>query len=290
VPGLSVYHPLMARPLRIEYPGALYHVTSRGNGRGKIFRSPRDRVYFLELLSSVVLRFHWLCHGFCLMDNHYHLLIETPEANLSRGMRHLNGVYTQAWNWKYQRPGHVFQGRFKAIIVEKDEYLLELSRYIVLNPVRAHMVLSAEEWKWSSYHPLAGLSEAPAWFTTDWVLAQFSPDEERAHEGYRNFVRRGITKESIWGQLTGQVFLGGKDFIERAKSVHPGKGLGEIPRTQRYASRPGLTELFADLPDSKAGRNEIVRQAHLDHGYSLKEIAAVVGLHYTTVSKIVNRK
>ncbi len=279
----------MARPLRIEYPGALYHVTSRGNAGSRIFRTDNDRRYFLQLLSLTVERFHWLCHSYCLMDNHYHLLIETPAGNLCRGMRHLNGVYTQKWNWKYKKTGHVFQGRYKAIIVDKDAYLLELCRYIALNPVRAHMVPCAEEWKWSSYRCLVGIAETPAWLMTDWVLGQFSDKKKNAQALYRDFVEKGITAESVWKELEGQVFLGGKDFIEKAKSAHTGQGLDEVPRIQRHAARPALAALFANLPCSKEKRNEEIRSAFFDHGYSMKEISDVLNLHYTTVSKIVNK-
>ncbi len=130
----------MARPLRIEYPGALYHITARGNAREPIFKDDTDRRAFLEILGNVIERHQWRCHAYCLMGNHYHLLIETPKANLSPGMRQLNGIYTQAFNRRHARVGHVLQGRFKAILVDKDSYLLELCRYIVLNPVRANMV------------------------------------------------------------------------------------------------------------------------------------------------------
>ena len=127
----------MTRPLRLEFPGALYHVTARGNARQGIYLDDQDRHLFLSVLSEVVGRFAWICHAYCLMDNHYHLLIETPQANLSLGMRQLNGVYTQRLNRRHARAGHVFQGRFKAILVERDAYLLKLARYIVLNPLRA---------------------------------------------------------------------------------------------------------------------------------------------------------
>lgn len=133
----------MARPLRLEFPGAIYHVTSRGNARNAIFLDDEDRVLFLACLGAVVTRFGWWCHAYCLMDNHYHLLIETPEGDLSRGMRQLNGVYTQRFNRRHGRAGHVFQGRFKAIVVDRDSYLLELCRYVVLNPIRAGMVSQA---------------------------------------------------------------------------------------------------------------------------------------------------
>ena len=133
----------MARPLRIEFPGAVYHITSRGNGRQDIFSDDDDRIDFLERLSATVEHFHWICHAYCLMTNHYHLLIETPDGNLSAGMRQLNGTYTQAFNRKHRQVGHLFQGRFKSILVEKESHLLTLSRYIVRNPVAARMVKSA---------------------------------------------------------------------------------------------------------------------------------------------------
>ncbi len=123
----------MSRPLRIEFAGALYHVTSRGDGREVIFLGDEDRHRFLDVLSDLVHDFNWAVHAYCLMDNHYHLLIQTPEGNLSKGMRHLNGVYTQRLNRRHGRVGHVFQGRYKAIIVQKESYLLELARYVVLS-------------------------------------------------------------------------------------------------------------------------------------------------------------
>ena len=127
----------MSRPLRIEFPGGLYHVTSRGDRREAIYLSDADRQYWLELLGQVCTRYNWLCHAYCLMDNHFHIVVETIDGNLSAGMRHLNGVYTQWHNRSHNRVGHVFQGRFKAIIVQREAYLLELARYVVLNPVRA---------------------------------------------------------------------------------------------------------------------------------------------------------
>ena len=133
-------YPAMARPLRLEYPGAVYHLTSRGNARQDIFAGDADREKFLSILAATVGRYKWLCHAYCLMDNHYHLLLETPDPNLSLGMRMLNGVYTQTFNRDHQRVGHVFQGRYKAVLVEKDAHLVELCRYIVLNPVAAGMV------------------------------------------------------------------------------------------------------------------------------------------------------
>ena len=157
----------MARPLRVEYEGAVYHVTSRGNAREDIFLDNRDRSRFLEMLGDVVARYGWICHAYCLMTNHYHLLIETPEANLSRGMHLLNGVYTQWFNRRHKRVGHLLQGRFKAILVEKESHLLELARYIVLNPVRAKMVRSVRDWPWDSYRATSDQSDVPEFLTVD---------------------------------------------------------------------------------------------------------------------------
>ena len=157
----------MARPLRIEFPGAFYHITSRGDRRAAIFEDDEDRETFSGVLAEVVERYNWICHAFCLMTNHYHLVIETVEGNLSQGMRQLNGVYTQASNRRHNRSGHLFQGGFKGIPVDEDAYLLEPSRYVVLNPVRAGMVDSPDRWPWSSYRAMTGRSPAPRWLAVD---------------------------------------------------------------------------------------------------------------------------
>ena len=169
----------MARPLRLELAGALYHVTSRGDGREDIYLSDDDRQAWLETLAQVCGRFNWVCHAYCQMSNHYHLVIETPDANLSKGMRQLNGVYTQRFNRSHQRVGHVFQGRFKAILVEKDSYLLELARYVVLNPLRARMIRQLDQWPWSSYPATCGRVAKPDWLQTDFILSQFSAQRAR---------------------------------------------------------------------------------------------------------------
>jgi putative transposase len=281
----------MARPLRIEYPGALYHVTSRGNAGGRIFRGDKDREYFLDLLGFIIERFHWLCHAWCLMDNHYHLILETPEGNLSRGMRQLNGIYTQKYNWKYTKTGHVFQGRYKAILVDKENYLLELCRYVVLNPVRANIVKRPQDWKWSSYRSTTGTAKPRQWLTTDWILAQFSRIRRRAQRLYHQFIMDGITKETLWKDLKGQIFLGDKGFIEECKrNLDASSDLREIPRLQRYAERPVLAELLdEEIQRDKVRRNRAIYRAHVKYGYTLREIADHLRVHYTTVSKIMNK-
>ena len=281
----------MARPLRIEYPGALYHVTSRGNARNDIYRDDRDRANFLDIFTEIVKRYNWFCHAYCLMSNHYHLIIETPEANLSSGMRQLNGIYTQRFNKRHELVGHVFQGRYKAIMVDKDNYLLELCRYVVLNPVRAKLVKLPEHWQWGSYRPTAGMSKALEFLTVDWLLSLFGTDKKMAQQQYREFVRAGINKKPPWDELEGQVLLGSKDFVEQFKDLLKEKeNFKEIPRHQRYANRPGIKEVFADEGNfTKAKRNEKIYEAHIKYGYTLKEVADYLGLHYATVSKVVRR-
>ena len=272
----------MARPLRIEYPGAVYHITTRGNAYQDVFLDDTDREEFLEILEQTVDRFNWLCHAYCLMTNHYHLLIETVDPTLSRGMRQLNGVYTQAFNRRHERVGHLFQGRYKAILVEKEAYLLELSRYIVLNPVRAKMVKKPEEWEWSSYRATAGLSEVPPFLTTDWILSQFADERKKAQRLYRRFVAKE-TGRSPWDDLKGQIYLGSEKFI---KSIpKPKTKLNEVPRAQRLLDRPRLKEIFAEAETEDEG----IFKAYHDYGYTMREIAEYLGIHYATVSRHLRR-
>ena len=281
----------MARPLRIEYPGAIYHVTSRGNARLPIYQDYRDRLSFLSVLKDVVERYQWRCHAYCLMENHYHLLVETPEGNLSKGMRQLNGVYTQRFNRRHGKVGHVFQGRFKAILVDRDAYLLELCRYVVLNPVRAATVVSPERYRWSSYRATAGFERAPLFLTRDWILAQFGENRRSAESRYREFVVQGIREASPWSQLVGQLILGRQEFIEHhERFVAPKSAMKEIPRGQRFASRPTLERLFSpENVASRPRRDRAISNAHRWYGYSLAEIGRHLGLHYTTISKVVNQ-
>ncbi|MCK4570657.1 transposase [Candidatus Bipolaricaulota bacterium] len=266
----------MARPLRIEYPGAVYHITGRGNERQGVFLDDIDRIAFLKLVHQVCDRFNWLCHAYCLMTNHYHLLIETIDPTLSRGMRQLNGVYTQAFNRHHGRVGHLFQGRFKAILVEKDAYLLELCRYVVLNPVRANMVQRAEDWKWSSYRATVGMDEVLPLLTVDWILSQFDNLRLNAQEAYKHFVSVG-RGTSPWEDLKGQIYLGTKAFVE---SLPIRSELKEISRRQRLVSRPSLAKIFRNAED-----NAMIFEAYREHGYTMKEIADHLVIHYATVSR-----
>jgi REP element-mobilizing transposase RayT len=236
----------MSRPLRLEYPGALWHVTSRGNERKAVFNDDEDRTRFVEILGETVSWAGWRLHAYVLMGNHYHLLVETPEMTLSRGMRQLNGVYTQYFNHRHRRSGHLFQGRFKGILVEKDAHLTEMIRYIVLNPVRAKLCASAKAWRWSSYRATAGITKAPGWLQTEWTWQCFSRRSRAAGQaGFRAHVngRRG-EEYRPWQGLQRQIFLGNDEFINELKPLLEGKPeRHEVPRTQREIALPGMKEI-----------------------------------------------
>jgi len=274
----------MTRPLRLEFSGALYHVTSRGDDRKKIYFEDADFELFLNTLGDVCEQYNWVIHAYCLMTNHYHLLIETPDGNLSKGMRQLNGVFTQAINRKHARVGHLFQGRYKSILVDKDAYLLELCRYIVLNPVRARMVESPAEWGWSSWHSMVGNMTPPVWLATDFVLSLFDRNRASAIKEYIEFVADG-EGVSIWDNLQHQIFLGGDDFIEKYQGMQhtlPGN-LREIPLKQRR--KPVLS--LAQYQQQSSTRDEAIFLAYKSGGYTLKQVGDHFKLHYSRVSRIV---
>lgn len=277
----------MARPLRLEFAGALYHITSRGDRKEAIYETGDDREAFLTVLSDVCRTHHWLCHAYCLMDNHYHLLIETPDANLSKGMRQLNGVYTQRYNRAHERIGHVFQGRYKSILVDKNSYLLEVARYIVLNPVRARMVRTVRDWPWSSYRATAGQVSSPEWLQTDWLLAAFGKRKSNAIRAYKQFVSEGKGQPSPWGSLKNQVFLGDEAFVEKMQTlIGDDKTLSEIPSSQRRA----IPKSLAYYVSNSNSRDDAIKSAYASGGYSMKEIGDYFGLHYSRVSRILKAK
>jgi REP-associated tyrosine transposase len=280
----------MARPLRIEYDGALYHVTSRGNERKPIFRDDTDRKLFLKILSQVTDRFNWLCHAYCLMNNHYHLVIETPDGNLSKGMRQLNGVYTQVFNRRHHRVGHLFQGRFKGILVQKESHFLEVCRYVVLNPVRAKTVKHPIEWTWSSYRATGGKSPILSCLKVDDILSHFGQRRGMAQEKYREYVREGIGVTSLWENLEAQSLLGLEGFAEALREHVTGKEtIQEIPKGQRFLGRLSLKKLF-ESTKGKARRDRMIGTAVKEHGYSQMEVARHLKLHYSTISRLMKEQ
>ena len=281
----------MARPLRIEYAGAVYHVTSRGNARQHIFKDNHDRERFLRTLEQVIDRYRWLCHAYCLMNNHYHLVVETPEGNLAKGMRQLNGVYTQSYNRRHDRSGHLFQGRYAAVLVQKESHLLEVCRYVVLNPIRAELVARPEQWKWSSYAGTAGIGKPHPCLMSAWIVGHFGKQRRAAEQRYRAFIKAGRRSESIWKQVKGQTLLGEEDFVRRlVRYVRGREETKEIPRSQRYVTRPTLATLLTEkVRGEKGKRDSKIVDAVERYGYAQKEVADFLGMHYSTISRLVNR-
>jgi putative transposase len=287
----------MARPLRLEAPGALWHVTSRGNERRAIVRDDADRERLLAIVADVVETTAWRLYAYVLLDNHYHLLLETPEPNLSAGMRQVNGRYGQGFNRRHDRVGHVFQGRFGGIRVEKEAHLLELSRYVVLNPVRAGVVATAADYRWSSFRATVGLEPAPPWLRGEVVLGLFGTDPRAARQRYCEFVAAGSGQASPWKDLVQQVFLGSDDFVRN--SLIDVATDREVPKAQRHRPRPALEQLLSAVaresgksPQAICRRRagpERVLLAYLgrhDCGLRLRVLGAALGVDIGYVSRL----
>ena len=273
----------MARPLRIEFSGALYHVMARGNAREAIYLDDGDRQSFLDSLVRACERFDWALWAYCLMDNHYHLLVETRRPTLSRGMREVNGVYTQGFNRRHRRVGHVLQGRFRAILVDRDRYLLEVSRYIVRNPVQAGMCDSAADWPWSSYPAVMGKAAALPPLQVDATLDLFGTQTGPARRAYARFVSEGSGEFEPEDSASGQIFLGDDAFIAHAtrKAAAPSR---EVPKGQR-----AWTSL-AQIERASKDRDAAIQAAYASGAFTLAKIGAHFGLHYASVSRIARRE
>jgi REP element-mobilizing transposase RayT len=300
------YLSLMSRPLRIEFPGAWYHVMNRGAARRNVFKRNGHRLLFLDLLGDLLRMFHVEAHAYCLMDNHYHLLMHTPGGNLQRAMRHLNGVYTQRHNRLERTDGPLFRGRYKAILVDADAYLLSVSRYIHLNPVEAGVVKTPSEYPWSSYPAYIGLAEEPAWLHTDQSLRMIG--QRRVRERYRAFVESGVDGETarFYGTKKVGPILGGDAFRKRVLRGRTGDG--EVPEARRLRPVPGLPEIVAAVAQVFGVERETIMTASRGRGAKnparamalyvsrkvvgapLNEIAGYFGLrHYGSVSGVVSR-
>ncbi len=284
----------MARQLRLEYPGAVYHISSRGNHQEHIFLDDDDRKLFLKLLKTIIERMNWICHAYCLMGNHYHLLVEIPDGILSRGMAWLNGVYTQRINRKYGLTGHLFQDRFKTKLVEDDMQFLMTARYIVRNPVEAKIVENPVQWRWSSYRATIGEITPPDFLFVDDVLSQLSSIRENAQMFFKVLVQmelKGNDDHII--KLFQKVYREERNPLS-SKRIGPMLDMkgssGSLPRNQRILSRPQLQELFegGNYGNLKT-RNRIIRAAFTLYAYTQSEIATFLELDRTTISKIVNK-
>ena len=295
----------MGRPLRIEYPGALYHVTSRGNEKRKIFLQDSDRLRFLRMLEEYHDRFGILIHGYVLMDNHYHLVIETPRGNLLKVMHGLNGGYTGYFNREHRRVGHLFQGRYTGILVDKDTYLLQLSRYLHLNPVVAKVVERPEQYKWSSYGGFIREGKQLGWVEYRWLLSQFGRDKKGARKRYKEFVEEGLRKkvEDPFKKVYGQVVLGGEEFREKIMGLLKGRNLTDgIVERQRFKEFPNAKDIIRAVArvyrvrvEALNGKRQRGNQARKVAVYLVKRYSGLDngrvgqlfgGIHYSAVSKV----
>lgn len=286
----------MGRPLRIEFTGAYYHVTSRGNERKDVFKSQKDREQFLSYLESSVNRYEAVIHAYCLMNNHYHLLLETPSGNLSKIMQHINGAYTSYFNVKRKRSGHLFQGRYKAIVIEADEYAQELSRYMHLNPVRAKMVAKPEEYRWSSYLDYIGARKRPEWLNISLILNYFGKREERFVK-YRTFVEALLDSEydSPFNGVVASTILGSESFVcdLAEKHVDGKQGDRELPAARKLTAKPSLQAILDAAKDISASsrivKNASIFLCHKYSGAGLKEIGEMFGTKESAVSQASRR-
>jgi REP element-mobilizing transposase RayT len=289
----------LARQLRIEFPGAFYHVTSRGNEKKAVFHSTRDREKYLSYLESAYDRYGAIIHVYCLMENHYHLLLETPRGNLSQVLHHINGAYTTYFNIKRNRSGHLFQGRFKGILVDKEAYCKELSRYIHLNPVRAGIVKTPLEYPWSSYRYYIGKTKKPQWLATEFVLEDFGGEGRVGFRRYREYVERVETKElrDPFKSVIVSTFLGGEDFINRIRMEYLEKkkiDKRNIPAIKIVLKGPSLEEIEKGA-SKRLGRNHpffkkvCIYLSHQYSGLGLNEIGTYWGMKGSAISQLSRR-
>ena len=274
----------MSRPLRLEFENALYHVTSRGDRLEAIFDNDGDRYALLEVVARGAARFDAIVIAYCLMSNHYHFVLQTHRPNLSRLMRHINGVYTQTYNRRHGKVGHLFQGRFKAVLIDSDAYLLEVCRYVDLNPVRAGMVANPGDWAWSSYRTHAGSATPSLWLDSAMLYRQFAPDGNGSEgpASYARFVAQGAGIK-LWDQrLSAQIYFGSEEFLRRMQTRAAGSEAKEIPRTQRRPASRSL-EWYFDRYD----RNGAIVQAFREGAYTQTAIARLSGLSVSRISRLI---
>jgi REP element-mobilizing transposase RayT len=252
-----------------------------------IFHNEKDWVKFIQFMERVIDKYNWICHAYCLMGTHYHILLETPDANMVPGMKQLNQFYSQFYNWKYQRAGPVLQGRYKAWLVEKEEKFLDNSRYIVNNPAEAKMVQHPSEWPWSSFRATRGMEKVPGYLETDFLLRHFSSSRRKAQMMYEDYVLAGIGMQSPLLEARNQIFLGSDSFIAEAMQYTEGADLlSDIPKIQKLAARPALESIFeTGSVTSKETRNLKIKEAYEKHRYTLREIGQHLQLNADYLSR-----
>lgn len=279
----------MSRPLRLLAPGLVYHVMARGNARMTIYHDDIDYRRFLDLLETIVDRFRVECWAYCLMPNHYHAILRTPAPNLSQAIRYLNGVYAQRWNRRHGRSGHVFQGRFKSQVVDDDAYLLVVSRYVVLNPVRAGLAATPGGWRWSSYMATAGLTIRPSFLDVDPVLRQFGGVNRRSwRRRYIQYVNSAMPDHlSVGKDIRSDRRVLGSDAFARQFQIVAEHASPEVPLRDRRLGRPDVQHVLQRALGGQSLPGAITHARR--RGYSCIEIARALGLPPATVGRYARR-
>lgn len=274
----------MPKSPRLRIRGATYHVMARGNRKGTIFTDDRDRHRFRQILSEARERYEVTVHADCQMSSHFHLVVTTPHANISEFMKHVDGVYTQYFNWRHEQVGHLLQGPFKSILIDTDNYLLVAAAYVVMNPVDAGIVTHPGLWKWSSYRATAGLDPVPTYLSLDLLDAVFpAATREESQQHYCAFIDGNYAPE-LWPAAPA---VGSARFRQTVRSFIGEKlYMASLPRSYRALFRPSLEELFGGMV-SKRDRTALMQRAHVIHGYTMAEIARALRLHPASVSRII---
>ena len=288
----------MARPLRIEFNGAFYHVISRGNDKKNIFETEADRRKFLKYLKVIIQRYRVKIHGYCLMDNHYHIILETPEGNLCKAMHNLNSSYTAYFNAKHQRSGHLFQGRYKAILVQADEYAHQVSAYIHLNPARAGLVKRPADYPWSSYKYYINPNHSSKMLSVEFILSLFDKDIVKARQLYQKFVEKALVDHAkqIKEGLTAGLVLAKPEFVSWVKSNFLGqKAAEEIPQLKQLMKSPITMERIANVVEQVVSEKKLARKLsiYLSRKFTDKKLLQIADFHknisYAGISKMCAR-
>jgi putative transposase len=277
----------MARRPRIRLPGAVYHVHTRGNRKQSIFRDDDDRELFLRLVGSVHRQYGVRMYAVCLMETHYHAMIEAPRDNLSDAMRQLNGVFTQATNRRHGLTGHLFGERFSATIIERDRSLRRCVRYVMRNPVKSGAVKHPADWPWSTYRATAGEAASPEWLTSDWLPWAFEADSlAAAQRKFAEYVNQPRAQKAInWNQIG----YGSKEFeAALAEVARRRRAERPLPCPTQLEPPPPLPAIFADV-HTLEHRDRLIVHAHVRHGYSLSEISRHLNLHVSGASRVLRR-
>ncbi len=275
----------MARPVRIEYSGAYYFISSKAAPGQTVFKDTKDRQEFLSILQEVVKRMHWEVLAYNILPDSFQLFIKTPKPNLSRGMRQLNGVYTQRYNAKYDSTGNIFHGRFKAVLVEAKHCFEDVLKYVLLMPLLKRKARKLDKWKWSSYQATMGLIEAPEWLKVDEVLSHFGKQPNRARMALKKALENTDKDFDLMAQVKAQILLGSDAFINKwKKQLVSGKIMDRARQRKSKKIKP-LTDFSKRFKNIKVA----MVKAYETGNYTLDQIGSHFGVHYSTVSRTVKK-